>query len=112
LGLIQCQIEQCGDEVRLAVSDDGRGIDAAKVLRIAESKGLLSPEQAKNMSVEEVYGLLFRDSFSTKDEVSALSGRGVGLSAVKAEVERLGGAIEVDSKPGHGSKFKFRLPLS
>jgi two-component system chemotaxis sensor kinase CheA len=112
LGLIQCKIKQTGDEVTLAVSDDGRGIDAAKVLRVAQSKGLLSPEQGKDMPAEDVYGLLFMDSFSTKEEVSALSGRGVGLSAVKAEVQRLGGDIEVSSKPGQGSKFKFRLPLS
>jgi len=110
-GCIECEIKQSGDAVSVSVSDDGRGIDAAKVLRVAVAKGLLSLEQGQAMSQENVYGLLFLDSFSTKEEVSALSGRGVGLSAVKAEVERLGGSIEVSSKPGQGSKFKFCLPL-
>jgi len=111
-GLIQCKIRQSGNELTLSVSDDGRGIDAAKVLRVAESKGLIAPGQGGLMTAEEIYGLLFMDSLSTKDEVSALSGRGVGLSAVKAEVERLGGTIEVGSKPGRGSRFKFHLPLA
>ncbi|MHC1790243.1 ATP-binding protein [Solidesulfovibrio sp.] len=110
-GRIACAIGQSGSMVCLRVSDDGQGIDVAKVLHLAVSKGLVAPEQARDMPPEAVYGLLFADSFSTKDEVSALSGRGVGLSAVKAEVERLGGAVRVSSKPGHGSTFEFHFPL-
>lgn len=110
-GRIECKIKQSGTLFTLSVSDDGRGIDVAKVLRVAAAKGLLSPEQARDLPQDKIYALLFMDSFSTKEKVSALSGRGVGLSAVKAEIERLGGTIEVGSKPGQGTKFKFCLPL-
>lgn len=110
-GRIACAVEQSGSTVCLRVSDDGQGIDVAKVLRLAVAKGLVAPEQARGMPPEAVYDLLFADSFSTKDEVSALSGRGVGLSAVKAEVERLGGVVRVSSKPGQGSAFEFRFPM-
>ncbi|OLN30530.1 Signal transduction histidine kinase CheA [Desulfovibrio sp. DV] len=111
-GRIACVIEQSGDTVCLRVSDDGQGIDAARVLQLAVAKGLVSPAKARDMAPQEVYGLLFADSFSTKEEVSALSGRGVGLSAVKAEVERLGGTIRVSSTPGQGSTFDFLFPLA
>ncbi|KHK00201.1 ATP-binding protein [Desulfovibrio sp. TomC] len=110
-GRITFVIEQSGPMVSLGVADDGRGIDVARVRLLAVDKGLVSPEQALTMSEEDVYGLLFADSFSTKEDVSALSGRGVGLSAVKAEVERLGGTIRVSSTPGEGSTFRFLLPL-
>jgi two-component system, chemotaxis family, sensor kinase CheA len=110
-GRIACAIKQSGNMVSLSVADDGRGIDTVKVLRVAVAKGFLPPDQGRNLSPEAIYGLLFMDSFSTKEEVSALSGRGVGLSAVKAEVERLGGDIQVSSNPGQGSKFSFLLPL-
>jgi len=110
-GRIACLIGQSGGMASLAVSDDGRGIDVAKVLQLALAKGLLSPQQAQDMAPEDVYALLFADAFSTKEEVSALSGRGVGLAAVKAEVERLGGAVRVSSQPGAGSTFTFLFPL-
>lgn len=111
-GRITFLIKQSGDMVSLAVSDDGRGINVAKVLQLALDKGLVSLQQAPTLPEEDVYAMLFADSFSTKEEVSALSGRGVGLSAVKAEVERLGGTIRVSSKPGAGSTFQFLLPLA
>ena len=111
-GMIECHVEKNGDAVCLAVSDDGKGIDTSKVLSVAMAKGLITQEQSQKMTPEQIYDLLFMDSLSTKDQVSALSGRGVGLAAVKAEIERLGGGIKVDSQLGHGSKFKFILPLS
>jgi two-component system chemotaxis sensor kinase CheA len=97
--------------VRLTVSDDGRGIDTARVLAKALDKGLIAPEAAGAMDPEAVFELLFRDDFSTRDEVSLLSGRGVGLAAVRAETERLGGAVQVRSEIGRGSQFVFTLPL-
>ncbi|MFZ5810604.1 MAG: ATP-binding protein [Thermodesulfobacteriota bacterium] len=111
-GRIACHVE-CPerDAVRLTISDDGRGIDVARVLQKAVDKGLVAPETARDMPVSQVYELLFLDDFSTKDEVSPLSGRGVGLAAVKAETERLGGHISVESAPGRGTRFHFTLPL-
>ena len=111
MGQIACTVVCGQDTVSLSIADDGRGIDAGKVCRVAADKGLIPLEQCGRMSLEEVYALLFMDSFSTRDEVSALSGRGVGLAAVKAEVERLGGEIRVESHPGQGSSFTFSLPL-
>ncbi len=111
-GTIACHVTRTGDDmVRLTVSDDGRGIDLARVLAKAVDKGLASPESAGDMGPEAVYDLLFRDDFSTRDEVSLLSGRGVGLAAVRAETERLGGTVRVESEPGRGSRFIFILPL-
>jgi|GEM_PF-1017909 len=111
-GLIACHVQRLGeDAVCLTVSDDGRGIDVARVLAKAVQKGLVTPEAAGSMTPEAVYGLLFRDDFSTRDEVSLLSGRGVGLAAVRAETEGLGGSVRVESKPGRGSRFIFTLPL-
>ncbi|KUG28906.1 signal transduction histidine kinase chea [hydrocarbon metagenome] len=111
-GVIACHVQRLGeDAVCLTVSDDGRGIDVARVLAKAVQKGLVTPEAAGSMTPEAVYGLLFRDDFSTRDEVSLLSGRGVGLAAVRAETEGLGGSVQVESTPGRGSRFIFTLPL-
>ncbi|NDY57474.1 hypothetical protein G3N56_12085 [Desulfovibrio sulfodismutans] len=111
-GTIACHVARAGEDmVRLEVSDDGRGIDVARVLAKAMQKGLVTPQAAGSMAPEAVYDLLFRDDFSTRDEVSLLSGRGVGLAAVRAETERLGGAVRVESEPGRGSRFIFTLPL-
>ena len=110
-GRIACQIARVEEGVSLSIADDGKGIDVGKVLQLAVAKGLVTPRQAQDMPRHEVYGLLFADSFSTKEAVSTLSGRGVGLSAVKAEVERLGGSIRVSSQPGFGTTFTFLLPL-
>ena len=111
-GTIACHVARVGnDRVCLMVSDDGRGIDVDRVLAKAVQKGLVTPETAGTMEPEAVYELLFRDDFSTRDEVSLLSGRGVGLAAVRAETERLGGAVRVESEPGRGSRFLFTLPL-
>ena len=112
LGRIVCRVGRIEDnEICLSISDDGNGIDTRKVLAKAVEKGILSADVAGGMSPREVYDLLFLDSFSTKETVGSLSGRGVGLAAVKAETERLGGRIQVESELGKGSTFRFFLPL-
>jgi len=112
IGTIACHVERLGEDmVRLTVSDDGRGIDVARVLAKAAEKGLLASDPVADMAPEAVFELLFRDDFSTRDEVSLLSGRGVGLAAVRAETERLGGTVRVRSEVGRGSQFVFTLPL-
>ncbi len=111
-GSIECRLSRQGDsDLRLSISDDGRGIDIEKVRGMALQKGILGAETASAMPPGEIYDLLFLDSFSTKENVTALSGRGVGLAAVKAETEKLNGRIFVDSEPGHGSRFTFILPI-
>jgi two-component system chemotaxis sensor kinase CheA len=111
LGRIACHVERLErDGFAVTLSDDGRGIDRDLVLRKAVEKGVIDGRAAAGMTGDEVFGLLFLDSFSTRDNVSALSGRGVGLAAVKAETEALGGRVEVGSEPGRGSRFRFVLP--
>lgn len=112
MGVIECRVRLTDDGMlRIGVADDGRGIDVERVRAKAVAKGMLSEAEAAALDEQGVFALLFADSLSTKDEVSALSGRGMGLSAVKAEVDRLGGSIEIKSRPGQGSKFRFILPL-
>jgi two-component system chemotaxis sensor kinase CheA len=101
-----------GDAVIVEISDDGRGIDAARVKRKAYEKGLISEEELEALSESDAVELVFRPGFSTADQVSDLSGRGVGMDAVRASVEKLGGAVTMKSQFGRGSSTRLRLPLS
>ena len=101
-----------GNYVFIEVEDDGRGIDPEKVKKKAIERGLLTPEEAENLTKREIYELLFRPGFSTAEKITDVSGRGVGLDVVKAVIEQLGGSIEVQSEVGKGTKFILRLPLT
>jgi two-component system chemotaxis sensor kinase CheA len=101
-----------GNYVFIEVEDDGRGIDPEKVKKKAIERGIISPDEAENLSKREIYELLFRPGFSTAEKVTDVSGRGVGLDVVKAVIEQLGGSIEVQSEIGKGTKFVLRLPLT
>ncbi len=103
---------QDGNNVVIEVEDDGQGIDSELIKSKAINNGVLSLEEAENLSEQDCIELLFRPSFSTVDQISDVSGRGVGLDVVKTKIEALGGDIEVKTKPGEGSKFIIRLPLS
>lgn len=98
--------------VRVRVSDDGRGIDRDAVLRVAVARGLVAEEAAAAMTEAEVHALLFRPGFTTREEVSETSGRGVGLDVVQEAVRRAGGTLEVTSRAGEGTSFTLRLPLT
>ena len=111
-GQICCQITGYEQGFTLSISDDGRGIDIGKVRRKAIEKLIITPEQAALMSHDQFYQILFMDSFSTKENVTTVSGRGVGLAAVKAEVDRLGGQIVIKSETGKGVCFGFVMPLT
>jgi two-component system chemotaxis sensor kinase CheA len=99
-------------QVRLRVSDDGRGIDAERVLARAVERGLVAPEAAPGLPESEVHALLFRPGFSTAETVTETSGRGVGLDVVQEALRRAGGTVEVASARGQGTSFTLRLPLS
>ncbi|MFC7527185.1 chemotaxis protein CheA [Actinoplanes sp. GCM10030250] len=101
-----------GDAVIVEVSDDGRGVDPDRVKRKAYEKGLISEEELETLSDTEAVDLVFRAGFSTADQVSDLSGRGVGMDAVRASVEKLGGSVTMRSKFGQGTTTRLRLPLS
>ncbi|KUL35834.1 chemotaxis protein CheA [Actinoplanes awajinensis] len=101
-----------GDAVLVEVSDDGRGVDPARVRRKAYEKGLISEEELESLSDREAVNLVFRPGFSTADQISELSGRGVGMDAVRASVEKLGGTVVMNSVFGAGTTTRLRLPLS
>ncbi|MEU4621485.1 chemotaxis protein CheA [Actinoplanes sp. NPDC023801] len=101
-----------GDAVIVEVSDDGRGVDPERVKRKAYEKGLISEAELETLSETDAVNLVFRAGFSTADQVSDLSGRGVGMDAVRASVEKLGGSVTMRSKLGQGTFTRLRLPLS
>jgi two-component system chemotaxis sensor kinase CheA len=98
--------------VEIIVRDDGRGIDPEKVKRKAIERGLITPEQAAEMSDEEAINLIFLPGFSTKEQVTDVSGRGVGMDVVKDVVKSLNGSVSVHSEVGKGTTFVLKLPVS
>ena len=100
---------QLGSRISIEVSDDGRGLDVESIKQTALRRGVCSSEQLSAMTPEQIQSLIFAPGFSTRTSVSEISGRGVGLDVVRANVERLKGAIEVESSPGQGCKFSLKL---
>lgn len=103
---------QRGSQVIIEASDDGRGIDIEGVKKEAVARGLVTKEKIDEMADEQVMQLIFAPGFTTKKDVSELSGRGVGLDVVRESVARLKGIAEVSSKPGEGSTFTIKVPLT
>jgi two-component system chemotaxis sensor kinase CheA len=99
-------------QIRVRVSDDGRGIHHDRVLDRALERGLVTAEEAPDLSPAQIEALLFRPGFSTATTVTATSGRGVGLDVVQDAARRAGGTLEVASTPGRGTSFTLRLPLT
>jgi two-component system chemotaxis sensor kinase CheA len=109
-GTIILSASQSGADVLIRVADDGAGMDEETIRAKAVSKGLLSPDS--QISRPELLTLVFEPGFSTADEVTSVSGRGVGMDVVKRHVESLRGTIEIDSHPGVGTDIHIRLPLT
>jgi two-component system, chemotaxis family, sensor kinase CheA len=109
-GVIRCNLLKSDCNFIIEIFDDGAGINPATILALAQAKGIYTSEQAADLSDEEIINTIFLDSFSTKKEVSMLSGRGVGLSAVHNEILALGGTIEAQSQVNEGTTFKITLP--
>jgi two-component system chemotaxis sensor kinase CheA len=112
VGSIFLDAYQDGNNVVIAVRDDGGGIDVDAVKAKAVERGTITPEQAETMSEKEIIDLLFLPSFSTAKKVSDVSGRGVGLDVVKSKIESLSGEVEVKNHFGEGSEWIIRLPLT
>jgi two-component system chemotaxis sensor kinase CheA len=110
-GQIRLTIARRQDRVSLILADDGRGIDPQKVLAKARKLGLIPPERELDPA-KEVTDLIFRPGFSTGEGVTDISGRGVGLDAVRATLTGLGGRVSVQSEPGRGTAFELDLPLT
>lgn len=101
-----------GDKVQIVVGDDGRGMNPQKILQTALNKGVISPAEAARLSEREMLELIFLPGFSTKEQVSELSGRGVGMDVVRATVQSLRGRIDIDTAVGKGSTLTLELPLT
>jgi two-component system chemotaxis sensor kinase CheA len=110
IGTIQLNAYHNSGQITIQISDDGRGLDSEKILAKAIAKGLVKPDQI--LSQTEVFNLIFEPGLSTKEEVSNLSGRGVGMDVVKRNIELLRGSIEIDSQLGVGTTVTMHLPLT
>ena len=112
VGSIWLDAYQEGNNVVIEVRDDGNGIDVAAVRDKAVERGVITAEQAENMSQKEIINILFLPSFSMAKKITDISGRGVGLDVVKSNIEALGGDVEVRTQLGEGTTFIVRLPLT
>ncbi len=99
-------------QVNIEIADDGKGLDPEVLANKAVDKGLIAEEQAKVMSDKEKVNLIFYPGFSTAEQVTDVSGRGVGMDVVKTNLDKLGGEVELDSMPGKGTTIKIKLPLT
>ncbi len=112
VGKVVLSAEQEGDHILLSISDDGGGMDANKLRSLAVEKGLLDEDAAARLSDQESYALIFAPGFSTKKEISDVSGRGVGMDVVKTKITQLNGTIEIDSNLGQGTRINIKVPLT
>ena len=101
-----------GGQVNIEIGDDGKGIDVARVKQKAIEKGILRPEQVERLSDREALHLIFQPGFSTAEVITNVSGRGVGMDVVKSNIEKIGGIVDVVSRPGEGSTVKIKIPLT
>ncbi len=111
-GTIHLRSHHQGNQVVVEISDDGRGIDAHRLKTKALQQGILDADEAARMTDTEALELIFRPGFSTADEITEISGRGVGLDVVRSVMQRLKGSVEVASQPGQGTTFRLKLPLT
>jgi two-component system chemotaxis sensor kinase CheA len=111
-GSITITVTRDKDHVDIVIADDGRGMDSEKLKEKAVEKGVITPEQAALLSHQASLMLVCAPGFSTADQVSDISGRGVGMDAVKTSVHALGGTLAIESEIGRGSRFMLRLPIT
>mgnify|MGYP000862980811 CR=1 FL=1 len=110
--LVRLEARQEGDHIMLIIADDGRGMSAERIRAKAVDKGLISEEEANTLDERQSLNLIFLPGFSTKTQISDVSGRGVGMDVVKTNIQKLNGSIEIRSEPGKGSVFLISLPLT
>lgn len=111
-GRIAVEVTRQKDQVLIAVSDDGRGMDPSHLIAAAIAKGLVKKEEGAKMSGRQALMLICIPGFSTARQVSAISGRGVGMDVVRSSLQSLGGDLVIESHPGKGSRFLLSLPLT
>ncbi|WP_434680782.1 chemotaxis protein CheA [Pseudomonas sp. R1-18] len=111
-GRVVLSAEQEGDHILLSISDDGKGMDPHVLRSIAVKRGVMDKDAADRLSDSECYNLIFAPGFSTKTEISDVSGRGVGMDVVKTKISQLNGSINIYSTKGQGSKIVIKVPLT
>jgi two-component system chemotaxis sensor kinase CheA len=111
-GHVLLSAEQEGDHILLIIEDDGAGMDPDKLRALAVKRGMLDQEAAARLSDHECYNLIFAAGFSTKEQISDVSGRGVGMDVVKTKISQLNGKLDVDSTLGMGSRIEIQVPLT
>src|SRR6185437_683292 len=111
-GVLRLRAVQEGSHVVVEVADDGAGIAVVAVRARAVERGLIAPDRAAEMSERELLQLIFLPGFSTARQVTNVSGRGVGMDVVRTNVEKIGGKVELDSRPGRGTTVRMRIPLT
>ena len=111
-GTVILSAEQEGDHILLSIQDDGKGMDPKKLQQIAVDKGVMDQDAADRLTDSESFNLIFAPGFSTKTEISDISGRGVGMDVVKTKITQLNGTLNIDSVQGRGSKIMIKVPLT
>ncbi|MEM6998377.1 MAG: chemotaxis protein CheA [Pseudomonadota bacterium] len=111
-GTVVLSAEQEGEHIMLTIEDDGAGIDATILRKKVVEKGLMDEDAISRLSDKEIYNLIFLPGFSTKQEISDVSGRGVGMDVVKTRINQLNGMVEIDSRKGKGTTMIIKLPLT
>ncbi|WP_394547852.1 chemotaxis protein CheW [Priestia aryabhattai] len=111
-GTIRLKAYHSGNHVFIDLEDDGAGINREKILQKALDRGIIDGKTAETLTDKQVYELIFASGFSTAEQISDVSGRGVGLDVVKNTIESLGGSVTIDSNEGYGSRFSIQLPLT
>ena len=111
-GHVILSAEQAGDHIVLSIKDDGKGMNADTLRGVAVNKGLMDADAAARLDDKECYNLIFAAGFSTKTQISDVSGRGVGMDVVKTSIVKMNGTVEIDSEFGKGSEILIKVPLT
>jgi two-component system chemotaxis sensor kinase CheA len=112
MGTVKLSASQEGDHILLSIIDDGKGMDPEKLKEIAVSRGVMDADASARMTDTEAFNLIFAPGFSTKTEISEVSGRGVGMDVVKTKINQLNGSVNIDSKMGVGTTLEIKVPLT
>ncbi|MDD4863008.1 MAG: chemotaxis protein CheA [Alishewanella agri] len=111
-GIVKLAAQQAGDHILLTIQDDGAGMDPEKLKKLAIKRGVIDTDTAARMSDTDAFNLIFAPGFSTKEQISDISGRGVGMDVVKTKITQLNGTVHIHSKLGEGTLLEIKVPLT
>lgn len=110
-GILKIKIEEKSSVIRCEISDDGRGLNKERILQRALEKGLTNTLEASQLTEDKIFAFIFHPGFSTKEKITTISGRGVGMDVVQTTVTNYGGHIEIESNPGQGARITLHIPV-